>query len=355
MKKAYGGVVVNDAGEILLREVANHWDGYVWTFPKGRPEPSETPEEAALREVLEETGVTARIVKRIPGTFAGGTTENVYFVMKMVAHDHEPEPAETATIRWVSLEDAPSLIDQTTNTVGRDRDRAVLEAAHQFVQVPIDPTTEHGPAPKNVGRELDGRFAHAVAYAARAHRDQVRKGSDIPYLAHVVSVGMLVLEHGGTEAQATAGVLHDVVEDQGGRSRLHDVRMHFGDDVADMVEHLSDAMPEPGDEKAPWRERKEQYLTHLGRLVETGADAVLVSACDKLHNAESIVADATDPDGNPGLGVFKRFTGRAEGTAWYYRSLLQCYERGQLPTRLLVRIGTAIDRLEALANASLDN
>jgi 8-oxo-dGTP pyrophosphatase MutT (NUDIX family) len=126
---AFGGVVFDDEGRVLLREPTSHFDGYVWTFPKGRPDPGESDEEAALREVLEETGVAARIVGRVPGEFRGGTTSNRYFLMEARHVAGEPDTAETADVRWASPDEARELIGETTNRVGRHRDLAVLEAA----------------------------------------------------------------------------------------------------------------------------------------------------------------------------------------------------------------------------------
>jgi 8-oxo-dGTP pyrophosphatase MutT (NUDIX family) len=125
---AYGGVLINDRGEVQLREPANHYGGYVWTFAKGRPEPGETPEQAALREVVEETGQAARIVALIPGVFAGTTTSTVFFLMEPVG---EPGPFsnETADVRWAHEADAWRLIDGSDSPTGRQRDRAVLAAA----------------------------------------------------------------------------------------------------------------------------------------------------------------------------------------------------------------------------------
>jgi len=129
MKLAYGGVVFNAKGEVLLREVANHWDDYVWTFAKGRPETGETPETAALREVHEETGFIGKIVRRVPGEFLGGTTRNIYFVMSPVEDTGEFDPEETQAIKWVKPDEARRLLAKTINYPGRKRDLAVLEAA----------------------------------------------------------------------------------------------------------------------------------------------------------------------------------------------------------------------------------
>jgi 8-oxo-dGTP pyrophosphatase MutT (NUDIX family) len=128
LKLACGGVIVDTEGHILLREPSGHFDGYVWTFSKGRPERDETPEEAALREVREETGVVAEIVGRIPGTFSGGTTENIYFLMRPTGRIETPDK-ETANVKWATPDEARVLITKTTNRIGRKRDLAVLEAA----------------------------------------------------------------------------------------------------------------------------------------------------------------------------------------------------------------------------------
>jgi 8-oxo-dGTP pyrophosphatase MutT (NUDIX family) len=126
---AYGGVVMDSKGRILLREPSKHFDGYVWTFSKGRPSHGETPEQTAIRETREETGVVAEIVAEIPGTFVGGTTDNVYFLMRPTGEAGEPEN-ETASVCCVATpERAREMIGETTNPVGRARDLAVLEAA----------------------------------------------------------------------------------------------------------------------------------------------------------------------------------------------------------------------------------
>lgn len=125
---AYGGVLINGQGEVLLREPAGHFGGYVWTFAKGRPDPGETPEETALREVLEETGQGARIVALIPEMFAGMTSSTVFFLMAPEG-ESGTFSEETARTRWVNEAEARRLIDETDLPMGRQRDRAVLAAA----------------------------------------------------------------------------------------------------------------------------------------------------------------------------------------------------------------------------------
>jgi len=131
LKKAYGGVIFDDKGRVLLREPKGHFDGYIWTFPKGKQDPGETPEQTALREVREETGCAARILTLLSGDFSGETSHDHYFLMAeavpgapLAAHDWE-----TAQVRWVSPEEAKALIMTTPNPKGRTRDLAILEAA----------------------------------------------------------------------------------------------------------------------------------------------------------------------------------------------------------------------------------
>ena len=170
---------------------------------------------------------------------------------------------------------------------------------------------------------LTDRFAKAALYAIELHRTQTRKATSIPYVSHLFAVCGLVLEDGGNEDEAIAALLHDGPEDQGGSAVLEDIRARFGETVAVMVAALSDAMPAAGEEKPPWRTRKEAYLSHL----ESAPASVLrVSLADKLHNARSILVDM----GFDGEAVWERFNaGRAE-QAWYYGRLLGIF-RDRLP------------------------
>ena len=124
---ACGGVLINDQGKVLLRQPTGNFDGYAWTFPKGRPELGETPEQTALREVLEETGHEATIRTRLSGEYDGGTTRNIYFLMEPGRCVQKPDH-ETAEVRWVNPEEAHVLIGQTQNLPGRERDLKVLAA-----------------------------------------------------------------------------------------------------------------------------------------------------------------------------------------------------------------------------------
>jgi len=157
---------------------------------------------------------------------------------------------------------------------------------------------------------LTARYRDALALAFELHQHQARKGSGVPYVAHVLGVSSLVLEHGGDEDEAIAALLHDAVEDQGGAATLARIADAFGARVAEIVRGCSDSMGEP---KPPWRERKEQYLAHL---VSASASIRLVSSCDKLYNARTILADL-----RAGSPVWERFTGGRDGSLWYYGAL----------------------------------
>lgn len=131
-KVAYGGVVLDKANRVLLREPLNHYGGYVWTFAKGGPNNGESPEQTALREVLEETGVKAEIIQQIPGDFPGDTSTTIFYLMRL-KEDTGKFHNETASVRWVTFDEAPGLIKQTTSLKGRKRDLEVLARAAAMI------------------------------------------------------------------------------------------------------------------------------------------------------------------------------------------------------------------------------
>jgi 8-oxo-dGTP pyrophosphatase MutT (NUDIX family) len=181
---SFGGVVINGAEEVLLVEPKNHYDGYVWTFPKGRSRVGERPEETAKREVREETGELVCIIGDVPGLYAGGTTINRYFLMRpgpMVAiTDHR----EIEACRWVSYGDARGLLRKTTNEIGMKRDLAVLDAAFlEFARVRIEDQHKHemrDPVRRDSLRvvPLDGemRSIRTDAAFSPGEMDQIRRG-----------------------------------------------------------------------------------------------------------------------------------------------------------------------------------
>ncbi|WP_439573885.1 HD domain-containing protein [Phreatobacter sp.] len=158
---------------------------------------------------------------------------------------------------------------------------------------------------------LTSRYDDAFRYAHDLHRHQTRKGSGVPYVAHLMAVSSLVVESGGDEDQAIAALLHDAAEDQGGAATLADISRLFGHDVAAIISDCTDSWEDP---KPAWRPRKEAYL----RLLPTKpARSLLVSLADKTHNAEAILTDYR----TIGDEIWSRFNGGAEGTRWYYSAL----------------------------------
>ncbi len=130
---AYGGVLVDAKGRVLLREPKGHYGGYVWTFAKGRPDKGETPEQTALREVLEETGYRASIVAALPEAFGGDTTTTGFFLMEPVG-DQGDYADETAKTCWVTFGEASALIAQSKTTKGRARDQMVLNTVARLLK-----------------------------------------------------------------------------------------------------------------------------------------------------------------------------------------------------------------------------
>jgi len=188
---------------------------------------------------------------------------------------------------------------------------------------------------------LSHRYAEAFAYAEALHARQVRKGTNVPYLSHLMSVSALVLEDGGDEEEAIAGLLHDAVEDQGGRATLEEIRRRFGEKVARIVLACSDSDAEP---KPPWRERKERYVAHIRHA---DAEVRRVSSADKLHNARSILADYR----MIGDALWGRFTASKDETLWYYRSLVAAF-RSAGAGRLVEELDLVVTELERLAEES---
>ena len=192
---------------------------------------------------------------------------------------------------------------------------------------------------------LTDRFLDAVRYAARVHAGQRRKGTNIPYLGHLLAVASLVIDAGATEDEAIAALLHDAPEDQGGRRRLEEIRTHFGSQVAGIVESCSDSLEEDPKEKAPWRERKQRYIDQLAE--DDDPSAYLISAADKLHNARSMLDDYRVV----GDALWSRFSsdGGRDRIIWNFRQLIRVYIDGPTDPRratIVRRLTDVVDELE---------
>ncbi|MGA2570566.1 MAG: HD domain-containing protein [Terracidiphilus sp.] len=189
---------------------------------------------------------------------------------------------------------------------------------------------------------LTDRFTRAVDYARVLHTE-TRKGTEIPYMSHLIGVAALVMgEAGGpvpvTEDMVIAAILHDTVEDHGGQPRLDDVRKEFGANVARIVEGLSDTLAEDHDKKEGWEARKTAYLERLRHEPE---DALLISAADKLYNAKAILDDFKEI----GPRIFDRFKRGPEKQLWYFNELLAVF-RPRLRSRLVGEFERIVRELE---------
>ncbi len=190
---------------------------------------------------------------------------------------------------------------------------------------------------------LGKRFRDALVWAAELHEDQLRKGGDIPYVAHLLGVAAIVLEHGGGEDEAIAALLHDALEDQLHKMTPGEIKQRFGEKVEAIVEACTDGDPEEQRDRDPtkWRRRKEKYIADIPAKP---AGAILVSMADKLHNARSILEDYRVM----GDALWPRFTTGKEGTLWYYRALLEAYAaRGK--TRLWHELERTVAAIEERA------
>jgi (p)ppGpp synthase/HD superfamily hydrolase len=189
-------------------------------------------------------------------------------------------------------------------------------------------------------RPLGERFNRALVYAARVHSTQFRKGTRHPYLSHLLGVASIVLAHGGDEDEAIAALLHDAVEDQGGKPRLQNIRQKFGARVAQIVAASSDTDTLP---KPPWLERKQAYLRHLR---STNSSVRLVSAADKLHNARETLLDFR----RQGASIWNRFHAGRELTLWYYREVTNILSR-RGPRALVRELKRVVAELERVSRA----
>lgn len=183
---------------------------------------------------------------------------------------------------------------------------------------------------------LSQRFDAALVFASELHRMQLRKGTSIPYISHLLAVAALVIEHGGNEDQAIAGLLHDAAEDCGGEPTLREVEKRFGAAVANIVSDCTDSWVEP---KPPWRERKETYLA---TLPNKSLQSLLVSLADKTHNARAILSDQRVI----GNDIWNRFNGGRDGTLWYYSSLSDVFST-RIPGSLSAELRRTVAAMSA--------
>ena len=188
--------------------------------------------------------------------------------------------------------------------------------------------------------QLSSRFTSAVDYARKVHTER-RKGTDVPYMAHLLGVASLVMGEVGyvrflvTEDMVIAALLHDAAEDHGGLPRLRDIEHNFGSNVARMVAGLSDSLTEDPSKKQSWLERKQAYIQ---RLREESADVQLISAADKLYNAKAILEDYR----KIGPRVWERFKRGRNDQLWYFDELIKVFKSSG--------VNRIVDELERVVN-----
>ncbi len=194
---------------------------------------------------------------------------------------------------------------------------------------------------------LGERYVDAVAYAAVVHATQTRKGSAIPYLAHLLGVSSLVLEAGGDEDLAIAALLHDAAEDHGGDAQLLEIDDRFGTRVAGIVRECSDSLLPENAVKPDWETRKRE---HLARLPFASDDTLIVWTADKVHNARALVTDVAVK----GLPFLATFHAPPDRLLWYYRENLAIVTDRQVPPALLAPLAMAVGTLGDLIERAPD-
>lgn len=185
---------------------------------------------------------------------------------------------------------------------------------------------------------LSPKFEEALQYAASIHSEQLRKGTEIPYVSHLLGVASIALEYGATEEEAIGALLHDAGEDQGGQARIDDIQKRFGVAVAEIVLGCTDTLEIP---KPDWKTRKDKYIASLSKKTSS---IRLVSAADKLHNARSILRDYLLFQEK----LWTKFTGGKEGTLWYYRALVAAFKKIE-NSPLIDELDRVVSEIESLA------
>lgn len=191
---------------------------------------------------------------------------------------------------------------------------------------------------------LKRRFKEAFDFAYEKHRKQLRKGSGVPYITHLMSVSALVMEHGGGEDEAIAGLLHDSVEDVG--VTVEEIKVRFGERVADIVAGCTkpkiDWRTVPSDKV--WDTMRESHLRYFEHLKSSFDSVRLVSGADKLHNSRHILMDLIG-----GRDIFAKMKGGVDGTIWYYEQVGDLFV-GHGPVALGKEIRVTTGRIKDVVN-----
>jgi (p)ppGpp synthase/HD superfamily hydrolase len=185
---------------------------------------------------------------------------------------------------------------------------------------------------------MSERFVVAVELANELHGDQIRKGTKVPYISHPLIVSGIVLQHGGGEDEAIAALLHDTVEDCGGKPVMVRIRKRFGDNIADLVDGCSETDIQP---KPPWRERKDGYIESIK---SANPSVRLISCADKIHNASSIISEYR----KVGERVWDRFKANKTETLWFYTSIINAMRASGENRPILDELVIVVEELKSV-------
>ncbi|MBP6177958.1 MAG: HD domain-containing protein [Anaerolineales bacterium] len=191
--------------------------------------------------------------------------------------------------------------------------------------------------------QITSRLHEALQFTFKLHGRDARKESNVPYVAHLLSVCALVQQDGGSEDEAIAALLHDALEDKAEQTSRAEIAALFGDHVVALIEVSIDTPPDyEGGEKPPWRQRKEAYLAHVR---STNPDLLRVTIADKVDNARAILADYL----RIGDELWKRFNAGREDQLWYYENSVLAYEAAGYKGPLLEELRRLVDQIRAHA------
>ncbi len=171
------------------------------------------------------------------------------------------------------------------------------------------------------------RLERALRWAAVGHAGQKRRGSETPYVQHVMGVALILGQLGFAENVIIAGLLHDLVEDT--EVSLEEIAGAFGAEVAQTVAFCSERKKDEEGRPRPWMDRKRD---HLEVLANAPVEARAVALADKLHNLRSIELDLGE-----GRAVWSLFHAGRDDVLWYYRSALERLVSGDARLEVLAQ------------------
>ena len=197
------------------------------------------------------------------------------------------------------------------------------------------------------------RINHALAFAAKHHDQQVRKGTRLPYLTHPANVAIILTRYQRDDETIVAGILHDVIEDcvrEAYPREMLEQRIgdKFGDDVLNTVLGVTQRRVDDDGVELSNDDRRDDYLLRLDRASES---ARWVCAADKLHNASSILADlrrTIDPQ-----SVWGRFNGGRDATVRWYRRVFDRLREIGFDGEIMQELERVVADLEAWSRSEI--